>query len=442
MFGYFSMNNKLPLFEGCVKSFNFPAEQRNKSLLGDRVSILQRAAWMRGLEVHSWRERNGDPKWHAFGRNRSVRFREVMPYLTSAKARAVTNSKEDTKSVLRSQGIKTPSGVCVGRDDFDAAVKWFDGLKHPIVVAKPVSGTSGKDVYVGLKDRGQLLSAMRQIKSREVVLEDFIPGHDYRLLVVGGKLVAAIKRHPAFVVGDGVKTVEKLVEEKNEIRRENPYASKYPIVLDEITKSILSEQRLSPSSVLEEGRQVVLKKVANIGAGGESEEVLASVHGDFFKIAESCWHAFKDLAFCGIDLIAEDISVSAEKQKWGVIEVNANCDLSMHHFPLSGKAFDVSSAVLDYLFNDDLSEKKVSVKVQLEGRINEVDFRRFLTRKAVVKGLCGSYSCDGKKHQATFEGSSSAVRSMLKDCSVGPAASLVTSMSYQYQDVVGYEIFS
>jgi cyanophycin synthetase len=183
------------------------------------------------------------------------------------------------------------------------------------------------------------------------VVERFVSGGDYRILVVGGRMVAAARRHPPTVLGDGVSTVRELMDRINEDpRRCGDHATSLsPMMIDEVAVAVLREQGLTDHSVPEAGRSVLLRRNANLSTGGSAEDVTDLVHPD---VAARAIEAAKvvGLDVAGIDLVTDDVTRSLESQRGVIIEVNAAPGLRMHLEPTVGTPRNVGAAIVDSLF--------------------------------------------------------------------------------------------
>ena len=186
-----------------------------------------------------------------------------------------------TRTLLAEAGIPVPEGRPVS----DAADAWAvaEEIGAPVVV-KPRYGNQGRGVSVDLSSREEVEKAWAVAREEEstVVVERFVSGGDYRVLVVGGKVVAAARRHPPTVVGDGRSTVRQLVDRVNEDPRRccDHAGALSPVRIDEVALAVLAEQGLSPESVPAAGITVLLRQNANLSTGGTSEDVTDSVHPD------------------------------------------------------------------------------------------------------------------------------------------------------------------
>jgi cyanophycin synthetase len=236
-------------------------------------------------------------------------------------------------------------------DSPEAAWAAAEEIGLPVVV-KPRYGNQGKGVSVNLNTRADVERAwhVAHAGERAVVVERFVAGGDYRVLVVGGRLVAAARRHPPIVTGDGSATVRQLVDAVNEDpRRCGDHAGVLsPVLLDEVALGVLAEQGLSVDSVVEAGRTVLLRQSANLSTGGTSEDVTDLVHPEVAARAVEAARVI-GLDVAGIDLVTADIGQPLE-QRGVVIEVNASPGLRMHLEPTVGTPRNVGAAIVDMLF--------------------------------------------------------------------------------------------
>ncbi len=269
---------------------------------------------------------------------------------TGAVAETIAQDKELTRTLLAESGVPVPEG----RPVTDAADAWAvaEEIAGPVVV-KPRYGNQGRGVSVNLVTREEVERAwiLANEQDSSVVVERFVTGGDYRLLVVGGRMVAAARRHPPTVVGDGHATIRQLVDRINEDpRRCGDHATSLsPMVIDEVAVAVLREQGLTEQSVPEAGRTCMLRRNANLSTGGSAEDVTDIVHPD---VAARAIDAAKivGLDVAGIDMVMEDITKSLEVQRGVVIEVNAAPGLRMHLEPTEGTPRNVGAAIVDSLF--------------------------------------------------------------------------------------------
>ncbi|MFM7208111.1 MAG: cyanophycin synthetase [Planctomycetaceae bacterium] len=269
---------------------------------------------------------------------------------TGAVAETIAQDKELTRTLLAESGIPVPEGRPVA----DAADAWSvaQEIGGPVVV-KPRYGNQGRGVSVNLVTRDEVEKAwiLANEIDASVVVERFVSGGDFRILVVGGRMVAAARRHPPAVVGDGASTVRQLVDRVNEdpLRCGDHATSLSPMVIDEVAVAVLREQGLTDHSVPEAGRTVLLRRNANLSTGGTAEDITDLVHPD---VAARAIEAAKvvGLDVAGIDLVTDDVTRSLESQRGVIIEVNAAPGLRMHLEPTVGTPRNVGAAIVDSLF--------------------------------------------------------------------------------------------
>jgi cyanophycin synthetase len=272
---------------------------------------------------------------------------------TSAIAVDLCQEKPMTNRMLRAVGVPVPEGrTADSADDAWAAAREV-GL--PVVV-KPEAGNQGKGVSVNLSTEADVRAAYEVAKpfDSSVLVEKFIEGHDYRLLIVNGRMVAAARRDPAQVVGDGRSTVEQLVAETNKDPRRRPGHSNplTQIKLDGATELVLAQQNLSRQSVPPAGKVVKLRTNANLSTGGTATDVTDEVHPRNARLGELAAQILA-LDVAGIDILCRDIRRPLGEQNGAIVEVNAAPGLRMHLHPSSGKPRKVGRAIVEMLYPED-----------------------------------------------------------------------------------------
>ncbi len=414
-------SNTLPAFTGQVQPFRLP-ENFLPYTSNVHRSLLRRACYQRGLAVRVIE--GDDERWIASSATRSVRFYRNMPPSTTQAALRIAYNKHLTKSRLDQAGIPVPAGIVIASDETAKAAEWYDAQGGRPVVVKPVSGYGGRGVSSGIADKADFLDAIRHAGSDRVIVETHVSGADHRLFVVGGRFVAAVRRHPATVVGDGQSSIEELVEARNRVRRKLPYIRDSLVKFDDQTAHLLALAGLDRTSIPAKGEAITLKRVANVSMGGDSEDVTEMVHPDFRAIAERCWRAIPELTFCGIDMMAEDITRPASGQSHGVIEINPNCDLAVHLFTTldrGGLPVDVAGAVIDYIFPDLPAPEAATEEFLISGLVQGVGFRAWLRGEAALLGVSGEcMNLPDGRVRAVVQGSRTALDELATRCAIGP----------------------
>ncbi|TGE34069.1 cyanophycin synthetase [Desulfosporosinus sp. Sb-LF] len=312
--------------------------------LGVSTQTIVEACQERGIPVHRLNECS--LLQLGYGRNQR-RIQATMTGATSSIGVDIACDKEMTKKILGEGGLPVPWGHIVSTED--EAIQAFRDMKTTVVI-KPLHGNQGKGVTLQLTNVAEVRAAFKvaQTYGDWVIIEEFIEGQHYRLVVVGDHLIAAAKRVPAHVIGDGLATIAELVAQTNADpqRGEDHEKALTKIKIDPVVKLTLTQRGLTLSSIPEPGEVVYLRDSANLSTGGIAEDVTDYVHPDNIDLAV---YASKliGLDIAGIDLVIEDIEVSYRENNGHIIEVNAAPGIRMHHFPSVGKARDVGKAIVE-----------------------------------------------------------------------------------------------
>jgi cyanophycin synthetase len=244
-----------------------------------------------------------------YGANQK-RIQATVTSETSSIGVELACNKEDTKYLLEQAEVEVPRGDIIRRESSLAEACRYVGF--PLVI-KPVDGNHGRGITVNIQNYDDALVAFRNAKessrSGTIIVEKFVTGDDYRILVINNVLVAAAKRTPAHVIGNGVSTVQELIDEVNKDPRrgyghENVLTQ---ITVNELTKTIIKDAGYTLESIIPKGERLILKDTANLSTGGTAEDVTDILHPANIAMAERISKII-DLDICGIDVMTTDIT--------------------------------------------------------------------------------------------------------------------------------------
>ena len=258
--------------------------------------------------------------------------------------------KEETKLLLEQAEVPIPKGDIIRTErGLEEAAEY---VGFPLVI-KPVNGNHGRGITTNINSMDEALIAFKEAKeiSRLVIVEKYITGEDYRLLVIDNKLVAAAKRTPAHVIGDGKSTIQQLVDEVNKDERRGYGHEKVltEISINSLTIELLKENGMTPETIVPKGEFFKLKSTANLSTGGTAEDVTDLIHPYNIFMAERISKII-GLDICGIDIMAHDLTKPLNESGGAVLEVNAGPGFRMHIQPTDGLPRNVGGHVVDMLF--------------------------------------------------------------------------------------------
>jgi cyanophycin synthetase len=285
--------------------------------------------------------------------SRQKRLQATITGATNHVAVGIASDKQLTKTLLDQAGVPVPAGSTV--TTLDAALREARRIRGPVTV-KPLDANQGKGVTVNCTTPEEIGRAFEFARNygRHVIVEEYLQGRDYRVLVTGRKVAAASWRRPPHVTGDGVSTVRELVdvENRNPARGDGHTNILTKIPLDDLALQVLADQGYDLDSVPPEGRLVDLRGNANLSTGGTAEDVTDLLPED---TRDLCIRAARTIGLdvAGIDIVCQDIARPLREQQGGIIEVNAAPGIRMHQYPSRGTPRDAGAAIVDALFGED-----------------------------------------------------------------------------------------
>ncbi len=286
-----------------------------------------------------------------YGANQK-RIQATVTSETSSIGVEIACDKEDTKYLLEQAEVEVPRGDIIRKErSLEEACNY---VGFPLVI-KPVDGNHGRGITVDINSLEEALVAFAHAKessrSGAIIVEKFVVGDDYRLLVINNQLVAAAIRTPAHVVGNGKSTIQELIDEVNSDPRRGYGHEKVltQITTNELTKTLIKDAGYALDSVLPEDERLILKDTANLSTGGTAEDVTDIVHPANVSMAERISKII-DLDICGIDIMTSDITKPLSDTGGAVLEVNAGPGFRMHLAPTTGLPRNVAAPVIDKLF--------------------------------------------------------------------------------------------
>lgn len=314
--------------------------------LGPSAQALMDAAKAKNIPIR--RLGTGSLLQLGYGKNRR-RIQTAVSDGTSLIGADIAQDKDLTKQILKEQFLPVPDGTTVSSlEELNLAIQEFPA---PYVL-KPLDGNHGNGVSLNLFTPEEVIEAYKLAKvfSGSVIVEEMCVGKDYRVLVVNGKMVAAAERTPPTIMGDGIQTIEQLVEQLNsDHRRGNGHeGSLTRVEMDEILLCHLKKQNLCLNSIPAKKQNVILRPNANLSSGGVATEFTSMVHPELKDLCERAARAI-GLDICGIDLIHDDITQGINKST-KIIEINAGPGLRMHLNPSSGEPQPVAEAIIEMMY--------------------------------------------------------------------------------------------
>lgn len=324
--------------------------------------VVALEGWRRGLTLR-WHVKDSEKfaemrTWSVDqpGQLFSLSSKERTHYFFRTRGDKVTNEavdigrdKEKTKQALVSKGITMPEGKeFTAEASNEEVMEYAAKLGFPVVV-KPTNGSFGKGVVTNISSSGELEHTLDYVRTDlnypEVIVEQYIPGKEYRLYVVDHQVVGAMNRIPANVTGDGINSIQSLIEIKNKERSLNPRLISCPIPVNKEVEVFIARKGYTLDSVPDNGDYIALSEKTNISTGGDPIDVFDSIPAYVKEAAINALHEIPGLEHGAVDLIVHE-----ETEEPYVIELNPTANLGGLLFPIQGKSRDIPKAIIDYYF--------------------------------------------------------------------------------------------
>ncbi|MHB1392932.1 MAG: cyanophycin synthetase [Clostridia bacterium] len=356
------------ILEGILAGEELDIDNRLKDLkkvciatdFGASTSVIAKEAKERNIPI--LRIGDGSILQLGYGKNQK-RIEATLTENSSCVSVDIACNKELTKSILNEYGIPVPAGKVVKSEQ--EALEYCEKLGYPVVV-KPNYGSHGKGVSINLKNPQDVLEAYKIAKEYEdtILVEKYIKGSYYRVLVVGDQVVAASHRISAHVIGDGTRTISELIHKENSspLRGEGHEKPMTKINIDKVAEQFLRKQNLTLDYAPNEGEIVYLRENDNLSTGGVAIDVTDEVHEQNRKIiAQTARIIGLDVA--GVDISTSDISKPITETGGAIIEINAAPGIRMHHHPYQGSSRNVAKAIVAMLFPESSTSRIPIVSV-------------------------------------------------------------------------------
>lgn len=293
------------------------------------------------------------------GRLFSLSSSERTHYFFRTRGDKVTNEavelaadKGVTKEILAKANIPVPQGRGFDEQATDEEIIEFSRTLNYPIVCKPTDASLGMGVVTNLQNEAEFREALNYVRHEleydEIIVEEHAMGNEYRFYVVEDKVIAVYNRIPANITGDGIHTIEELINLKNYERRQNARLNSCLIHMDNEIISYINEKGYDLTSIPKQGEYILLREKTNVSIGGDPIDVTEEIDDELKQIAIDTVKAIPGLYHAGVDIIVND--VEGEERTAVVLEINATAQIGGILFPLRGKARNIPAAIIDYYF--------------------------------------------------------------------------------------------
>lgn len=379
--------------------------------------------WRRGLKL-KWYTKDSEHFQNMVifgvnppGRLFSLSSKEKTHYFFRTRGDKVTNEavqlasdKGVTKEILAKANVPVPLGKGFPEDASDEEIIAFSKTIDFPIVFKPTNASLGDGVVTNIQTNEEFLQALNYVRHDlgygEVIVEQHVAGKEYRVYVVEDKVIAAYNRVPANITGDGIHTIEELIDLKNYERRQNARLNSCLIHIDVEILDFIAKKGYDLTSIPEKGEYILLREKTNVSSGGDPLDVTEEISDEMKEIAVSAVKAIPGLHHAGVDIIInENRNLQAPAV---VLEINATAQIGGILYPLRGTARNIPGAIIDYYFPEtkgiDTSESKVyfDMSTVLEPMENRAALEVEVTQAPMGKLYAKRYTVTGNVQRENF----------------------------------------
>lgn len=330
---------------------------------GKRISTYTIAleGWRRGLDLKFYsvfEDGNKLKVRYSLGNSDKVHhFSLSMGDRVSEKAFEICDDKDLTKQYLAKEGVPVPLGKMFDSNtNIAEIVSYAEELGFPLVV-KPTDGNAGRGVFANIQEMKNfkeiLFHVREELEFDDIIVEKYHPGEEFRIYVIEDRVLGAMNRRPANVVGDGVHTIKELIDIKNNIRKMNPHLTSRLIKVDREIQTMLERLDYTLDTIPKKDELVFLREKSNLSTGGDAIDVTELLTPELEEIAINAGKAIPGLAHYGVDMI-----VDQENNTGVILEVNARPGLGGHLFPVQGQPRDFAKKIIDYYFPETANKER------------------------------------------------------------------------------------
>lgn len=330
---------------------------------GKKLSMYTIAleGWRRGLKLKFFTIDDPENKlrirYSLSYKGKEHRFESSKGDKTTDLAYEICDNKFLTKEYLQKAGVPVAEGKRFTSEESDEKIIQFaNSLGFPLVL-KPINANGGKGVFSNINSMDSFKEALYHVREilgyQDIIVETYIPGNEYRVVVVNGKVVGALNRIPANVIGNGKDNIRDLIKNKNRERKKNPHLKSRVIKVDTTVIELLKSYGYSLTTVPKDGEVVPLRLTSNLSTGGDSVDLTDVLPDNLKKIAIDATEAIPGLTVSGMDMIVDSVS-----KKGVIIEANTRPGLGGHLFPADGIARDIPKEIIDFYFPETKNVEK------------------------------------------------------------------------------------